>query len=428
MCGFEPKRVFQFFKTNPIMSYWRQAFTDWNTLFFEELRTIFRDLGVLIFFFIVPLGYPLLYTFIYTNEVVREVPIVVVDDCRSTQSREYVRHLDATPDVKVVSYAANMSEARKLIKHRDAYGAVYIPRDFSLRLHRGEQVKVSAYADMSGMLYYKSVLTANTNVSLALNAQIKLQRAGGATAEQQKVLEHPIAYEEVSLFNPQNGFATFLIPAVLILIIQQTLLLGVGMAAGTAREHNRFRNLVGFERQHTGLLRIVWSKSLPYLLVYIPISVYVLGVVPHLFRLNQIGNPFDMALFIVPFLIACIFFAMTVSVVIRHREACIVLIVFTSVPLLFISGISWPGSAVPPFWQAVSYLFPSTFGIRGFVAINNMGAPLADVREYWNMLWVQAVVYCFTTCVVYRVHIIRARRRTIDSWNSVKNSRRSVQS
>lgn len=111
----------------------------------------------------------------------------------------------------------------------------------------------------------------------------------------------------MSLFNPQNGFATFLIPAVLILIIQQTLLLGVGMAAGTAREHNRFRNLVGFERQHTGLLRIVWSKSLAYLLVYIPISVYVLGVVPHLFRLNQIGNPFDMALFIVPFLIACIF-------------------------------------------------------------------------------------------------------------------------
>lgn len=101
MCGFEPKRVFQFFKTNPIMSYWRQAFTDWNTLFFEELRTIFRDLGVLIFFFIVPLGYPLLYTFIYTNEVVREVPIVVVDDCRSTQSREYVRHLDATPTLKL---------------------------------------------------------------------------------------------------------------------------------------------------------------------------------------------------------------------------------------------------------------------------------------------------------------------------------------
>ena len=313
-----------------------------------------------------------------------------------------------------------MTEARRLIRDREAYGAVYVPRDFSRRLARGEQVNVSAYADMSGLLYYKSVLTANTNVSLAMNAQIKVKRAGGTTAEQDLVAEHPIAYEEVSLYNPQNGFATFLIPAVLILILQQTLLLGVGMAAGTAREQNRFRYLVPVDRRHTGLLRIVWSKSFAYLLIYIPLSVYVLGVVPHLFSLNQIGNPWEIALFIVPFLLACIFFAMTVSGFVRHREMCIVLIVFTSVPLLFISGLSWPGSAVPPVWKTISYLFPSTFGIHGFVAINNMGAHLVEVRSDWNMLWVQAVVYCFTTCVVYRTSILQSRRRVLDSWRERK--------
>ena len=263
-------------KLQRITAYWRQALSDWNYIFREELRTIVRDQGVLIFFFIVPLGYPLLYTFIYNAEVVREVPIAVVDDSRTAISREYVRHLDASPDVKVISHCANMSEAKSLIRHRDAYGIVRVPRDFSDRLMRGEQVSVSAYADMSGMLYYKSVLTANTNVSLAMNAQIKVQRAGGTTSEQDKVTEHPIAYEEVSLFNPQNGFATFLIPAVLILIIQQTLLLGVGMAAGTARETNRFHTLLPIERHHTGLLRIVQGKAFAYLLVYIPISVYVL--------------------------------------------------------------------------------------------------------------------------------------------------------
>lgn len=405
------------------MRYWRQALSDWNYIFIEELRTIFKDQGVLIFFFLVPLGYPLLYTFIYTGEVVRDVPVAVVDDCRSSQSREYLRHLDATPDVKIISYCANMQEAQQLIKHREAYGAVYIPRDFSRRLNRGEQVSVSAYADMSGMLYYKSVLTANTNVSLAMNAAIKVKRAGGTTTEQDLVAEHPIQYEEVSLYNPQGGFGTFLIPAVLILILQQTLLLGIGLAAGTAREQNRFRNLVPIERHHTGLLRIVWSKSLAYLLVYIPISLYVLGVVPRIFSLAQIGNPWDMVLFVIPFLIACIFFAMTVSAFVRNREMCIVLIVFTSVPLLFISGISWPGSAVPPVWKAISYVFPSTFGIRGFVAINNMGAPLADLRPEWNMLWVQAVIYCFTTCVVYRSSIINSRRKMIAIWSNMKAKR-----
>ncbi len=398
----------------------RQALSDLNHIFREELRTIVRDKGVIIFFFLVPIGYPLLYTFIYNNEVVRDVPVAVVDDCRSAQSREYLRHLDASPDVRIVSYCANMDEAKRLIKHRDAYGAVYIPCDFTQRINQGEQVYVSAYADMSGMLYYKSVLTANTNVSLAMNADIKVKRAGGTTAEQDELAQHPIKYEEVSIYNPQNGFATFLIPAVLVLIIQQTLLLGVGMAAGTAREHNRFRNLVSVEKHHRGLLRIVFGKGAAYFLVYIPLSVYVLAVVPHLFSLNQIGDPWQIACFIVPFLIASILFSMTVSAFVRHREMCIMLIVFTSVPLLFISGISWPGSAVPAFWKAVSYVFPSTFGVTGFVAMNNMGASLADVQPQWQMLWVQAAVYLFTTCAVYKASILRSRQRVLEAWKALK--------
>ena len=398
----------------------KQAFSDFNYIFVEELKTIIRDKGVIIFFFLVPLGYPLLYTFIYTNEVVREVPIAVVDNCRSAQSREYLRHLDASPDVRIISYCANMTEAKSLIKHRDAYGAVCIPRDFSEKLNRGEQVYVSAFADMSGMLYYKSVLTANTNVSLAMNANIKVKRSGGTTAQQDLVAEHPIQYEEVSIYNPQNGFATFLIPAVLILIIQQTLLLGVGMAAGTAREHNHFRNLVPVERHHRGLLRIVLGKGMAYLLVYIPLSVYILGIIPHMFHLNQIGNPWNILLFIMPFLIASVLFSMTVSAFVRHREMCIMLIVFTSVPLLFISGLSWPGSAVPSVWKAISYVFPSSFGINGFVAINNMGADLGDVKHDWYMLWVQAAIYLITTCAVYKASIIRSRQRNIEAWKAEK--------
>lgn len=406
------------------LSIWRQSLSDINYIFREELRTIIRDKGVIIFFFLVPLGYPLLYTFIYTNEVVRDVPVAVVDDCRSAQSREYIRHVDATPDVKIVSYCANMSEAKNMIKHRNAYGIIHIPNDFTSHLNKGEQVYVGAYADMSGMLYYKSVLTANTNVSLAMNANIKVKRAGGTTEQQDEVAEHPIKYEEVSIFNPQNGFATFLIPAVLILIIQQTLLLGIGMAAGTAREHNQFRDLVAVNKHHRGLLRIVLGKGLAYMLVYIPLCVYILAVVPHLFHLNQIGNPWHIACFTLPFLVASIFFAMTVSAFVRHREMCIMLIVFTSVPLLFISGISWPGSAVPYAWKAISYIFPSTFGIHGFVAINNMGASLADVEHDWYMLWVQTLVYIITTCTVYKASISNSRHHVIDAWKTLKYKRK----
>ncbi len=376
----------------------------------QEFRTTFRDQGVLISFVLVPLVYPLIYSFIYTNETIREVPTVVVDNSRSSLSREYLRKVDASPETSIVAYCADMEEAKLMLKDRKAYGIIYIPAHFSDDIVQGKQTQVSIFCDMSGLLYYKALLTANTNVSLAMNAAIKMERAGNTTARQDEITAYPIEYEDVAIFNPTNGFAAFLIPAVLILIIQQTLLLGIGLSAGTAREHNQFKDLVPINRHYNGTLRIVMGKGLSYFMVYSLVAVYILCVVPRLFSLNQIAIPGVLTLFTLPYLTACIFFAMTASIAIRNRETCMLLFVFTSVPLLFLSGISWPGSAMPSFWRYFSYLFPSTFGINGYVRINSMGATLNEVAFEYRALWMQTGIYFLTTCFVYRRQIIQSRK------------------
>lgn len=377
----------------------------------QEFRTTFRDQGVLIFFVLVPLVYPLIYSFIYTNETIREVPTVVVDNSRSSLSREYLRKVDASPETSIVAHCADMEEAKLMLKDRKAYGIIYIPAHFSDDIARGKQTQVSIFCDMSGLLYYKALLTANTNVSLAMNADIKMERAGNTTARQDEITAYPIEYEDVAIFNPTNGFAAFLIPAVLILIIQQTLLLGIGLSAGTAREQNRFKDLVPINRHYNGTLRIVMGKGLSYFMVYSLVAVYILCVVPRLFSLNQIAIPGVLTLFALPYLAACIFFAMTASIAIRNRETCMLLFVFTSVPLLFLSGISWPGAAMPEFWRYFSYIFPSTFGINGYVRINSMGATLNEVSFEYQALWIQTGIYFLTTCLVYRWQIIQSRKK-----------------
>ena len=382
----------------------------------QEFRTTFRDQGVLIFFVFVPLVYPLIYSFIYTNETIREVPTVVVDNSRSSLSREYLRKVDASPETSIVAHCADMEEAKLMLKDRKAYGIIYIPAHFSDDIARGKQTQVSIFCDMSGLLYYKALLTANTNVSLAMNADIKMKRAGNSTARQDEITAYPIEYEDVAIFNPTNGFAAFLIPAVLILIIQQTLLLGIGLSAGTAREQNRFKDLVPINRHYNGTLRIVMGKGLSYFMVYSLVAVYILCVVPRLFSLNQIAIPGVLTLFALPYLAACIFFAMTASIAIRNRETCMLLFVFTSVPLLFLSGISWPGAAMPEFWRYFSYIFPSTFGINGYVRINSMGATLNEVSFEYQALWIQTGIYFLTTCLVYRWQIIQSRKKGVISY------------
>ena len=387
----------------------------------QEFRTTFRDQGVLIFFVLVPIVYPLIYAFIYTNETIREVPAVAVDHSRTSLSREYLRKVDASPEVSIVTYCADMEEARLILKDRKAYGIIYIPSHFSDDIAQGKQTQVSLFCDMSGLLYYKSLLNTNTNVSLEMNADIKIQRTGNTTGRQDEITAYPIEYEDVTLFNPTSGFAAFLIPAVLVLIIQQTLLLGIGLSVGTAREHNRFKDLVPINRHYNGTLRIVMGKGLSYFMVYSLVAVYILCVVPRLFSLNQIPIPGVLTLFTLPYLTACIFFAMTASIAIRNRETCMLLFVFTSVPLLFLSGVSWPGAAMPAFWRYFSYIFPSTFGINGYVRINSMGATLHEVSFEYQALWLQTGIYFITTCLVYRWQIIRSRKHVIEEYKRRKS-------
>lgn len=399
---------------------WKESFEDWNYIFMNELQKIFKDQGVFIFCVLLPLAYPLLYTWIYNNEVVNDVPVVVVDDSHSATSREYIRKVDATSEVKIVAHAPDMMTARRLIEKRKVYGIMHVPRDFEKNILQKEQTFVSVFVDMSGLLYYKALVLSNTNVSLAMNADIRVKQRPNNSKVLNDLERQRIPYEQVDMFNPQVGFASFLIPAVLVLILQQALVLGIGLLAGTERDRNGFRELIPINRHYHGLLRIILGKAFAYLTVFIPNLFYVLGVVPHMFHLPQLASGIDIFLLMIPFLLAVIFFGMTVSVLIRQRESVFMIIVFTSVPLLFMTGISWPAPAIPTFWKYVSYLFPSTFGVNAYVGLNSLGATMADIQQEWYALWIQAFVYFGTTILVYRNTIRAARKRFVDNYERRK--------
>lgn len=389
-----------------------------------EMKKIFRDEGIVLFFIVVPLLYPLLYAVLYTPEVVRELPVTVVDNSNSSLSREYIRKVDATPDVFVAYKSTDLKTAQELMKATKVYGIIYIPEDFSKKITQAEeQAHVNIVADLGSLLYYKALLVANTDVSLEMNKEIKLQRLDNATEREAEIHAYPIDYEHITLFNPTSGFAAFLIPAVLILILHQTLILGVGLRAGTEREQSRFHHLVAIQKHHTGTLRMTLGKGLAYFMIYLLNTAYVLFIVPAIFRLPQIGHTLDILLFLLPFLIATVFFAMTLSAFVRNRETCVVLFVFTSVPLLFISGISWPESAISHFWTTISYLFPSTFGINGFVRLSSMGARLHQVNFEYTGLWLQAGIYFLTTFIVYRREIILSRKHVNKRIKQLKTDR-----
>ena len=401
-----------------------EGFLDVAYIWKREMKNVVKDQGVLIFFILVPLAYPLLYGFIYTEEVVREVPVIAVDEDHSALSREFIRKVNATPDVNIIAYSNDMEEAHQGLREHQARGILRIPSGFSLNINNinhWQQAHVDIYCDMSSMFYYKALYQSSTYVSLEMNKDIKIQRNSAiTTARDEEINTAPIDYEFVPMFNATIGYDGFLLPAVLILILQQTLVLGVGMAAGTAVEKNKFHSLVPFNKHYHGTMRIVLGKALCYIMIYALASLWILVCVPKFYNLPQIPQPTDLLWFVTAYVFAITFFAMTVSILVQGREKSIILFAFMSVPLLFISGISWPGIAIPTFWKVVSYLFPSTFGINGFVRMNTLSADLSQVANEYHTLWLQTGIYFIITCLVYRWQIITSKKRVIEEYRKLK--------
>jgi ABC-2 type transport system permease protein len=386
------------------------AIEDCCYIWAQEMKQVLRDEGVLIFFIIVPLVYPLLYSWIYNNEVVREVPVAVVDESHTSLSREFIRKCDASPDVSIKLYATDLDEAKSLVSRQIVKGIYLIPSDFATNINRMEQATISVYCDMSLMLTYKAIFQTAQAVTAHMCTELQTQLGGHYTAREEQISARPLDFDEVAVFNPAGGYGSFILPGVLILILQQTLVLGIGLSAGTARENDRYGNLIPISRHYQGIMRILTGKALCYFMVYAIMATYLTIVVPRLFGFVHLAHWDDLLLLMLPYLLACIFFGMTVSCLVRYRENVMLLTVFISVPLLFLTGLSWPQSSIPSVWQGVSWLFPSTFGIRAFVRMNSMGATLSDVTTEYRMLWVLAGFYFCIASIVYRHQVLLSRR------------------
>ena len=369
----------------------------------QEMLQVFRDEGVLMFLIIVPLGYPLLYSWIYNNESVHEVPVVVVDQSHTKLSRQFIRDCDSSSDVHVLFYAQDLDEAKSLVSRQLVKGIYLIPSDFASRIIRGEQGTISVYCDMSLMLAYKAVYQTAMVEATRLGAGLNVKRSGNYTKREDAITAQPLLVDDVAEFNPSGGYGSCVLPAVLMLILQQTLALGIGMSAGTARERNRNGQLIPDDDPHyRGAYRIVSGKALCYGMIAIVTSTYLALAIPRMFSFPHLAHQWDLILMMAPYILACIFFGMTVSCMVRYRENVMLIMVFVSVPLLFLTGVSWPQSSIPGAWQGVSWLFPSTFGVRAFMRVNSMGATIDQVLPEIRILWIQAAAYMGLACLVYR--------------------------
>lgn len=363
-------------------------------VFRREWSLIFSDIGAMIFFFALPVLYPIVYTLIYYPQVVTELPVAVVDNSRTEASRYLVRTAAASPSIAIYDYCADLNEAKRLFAENKVVAVMEIPADYARTIGRGEQAVVPVYFEMSLLLRYRALLSALSDLQLKVASDVtaaRIETVGATAAGMGGGL--PIQANSTFLGNPGQGFASFIMPGVFMLILQQSMVLGICLLRGTSNERRRRNRGYDPMAVRASVGATIWGKALCYVLLYIPATIYMVHILPEIFSLPHEYTVAPYALFILPYLLASAMFGMLVAGACTERESAFLVVVFTSLVFLFLSGLTWPRYAMPPFWKLLSDLVPATWGVEGFIRINSNGATLEESSRPFLWLWALTLGY-----------------------------------
>lgn len=389
---------------NLVKTYYKFKISFWNT-FSTEWNAIKNDKAVVGIFFSVAIIILVAYTYIYSKQVIKDVPVAVVNQDASKMSRDYTAMLNATEGTKVISIYTDLQEAKVAYYSKKVEGILIIPKNFEKNIRNGKQSYISTFSDASNMVFYKKVLgdISVINAYFSAGIAIKKQLAQGIPLDQAKQNHTPIQAISTSLFNTTSGYATYMIPMLTALIVQLVLLMGIGLLGGSRQEdiatHTNFPRLL----HKGGTIPVLLAKAFLYTAIFIVIIPIQIGIVYTLFSIPVRSSLFTIYLFLVPYIFSVVFLGITISSFFKRREDSILFLVLLSIPSLMLSGLSFPKEGFSAFYQLISKIIPSTPGITGFVKLTQMKASFIEVIHEWNHLWLLVIVYFILAAISLKI-------------------------
>ena len=359
----------------------------------EEFKALFSDSGALLLILFATMIYTVIYSLVYGSEVVRDVPIAVVDDDNTTMSRHLVSGVDGGPDTHVAYEVESMARAKGLFYEGEVFGILYIPDGDERSILAGEQANVGLVIDGSHLLMYSHIMKQGVADALTMGAEVEASRLmnEGVDVETIPSLVDPVAHDVNLLYNPSMGYGSFVMPSILIVIIQQTMIIGLALIAVRRRERggcNIVRPII-----------IVLSKMLVYIVVYGVILMIVLGVIWPIFSFPNMGDIGDVVTLLLIYIVCVTSLGLTLSHLFVRRESPLMLLLWSSVPVLLVAGVSYPYEALPDWLYAFGRLLPSSSAVNGFIEINSMGASLNDVATEINTLVILTIFYLLSAII-----------------------------
>ena len=377
-----------------------------------QFRRIFKDGGTILIMCIAVFLYGIFYMFPFSNHIVQDVPIAVVDQDNSSMSRQLIRNLNSNQLIKVADRPTTLVEAKESYYRNKINGSIIIPKDFEQDVKRGKSVKVTAYEDSTYLIVYKQIAAGiiQTVGDFSNKIEIATLMKLGLSKDMAIHVKSPFELVDMPLYNPIGSYQNYIVPLICLLILQQTMLIGSGMLGATIKEQiNGVKiwangQIVNYKADKVNEIsdnpiEIVLGKAFAYVSLYFIYALMFMYLFPTLLVYKMTFNP-SMFLILIPFLFCVAFLGQALVGLYTNRENSLMILIITSVPMIFEPGFVWPKESLPFLIKFIGFFVPTTPTSVGLVGINQMGASFCMVQSsFWHLLFL-TVLYFGCACKV----------------------------
>ncbi|MCL4102123.1 MULTISPECIES: ABC transporter permease [unclassified Fibrobacter] len=373
---------------------------------FAEWKLFYTDAAAVLLLVVAGILYAFYYPTPYMNQTVSKVPVAVVDMDHTVMSRQLTQMSASAQQIDVRYIFSDMREAEEALADEKIYGFMVIPKDMEKTLRNGGSVNVNVFTHGAYVMLHGNIGTAFTTCALTVGATTKVKRIAlgkKVPAAKAMAMRDPTPLSIQTLYNNTGSYSNYVVPSVLVLILQQTLVIGICVLGG-ARAHRKFRKKYREAAvENEKLPYRYFGRSLAYFLHYCSFILFYHFVVYNLFDFPRRGQLLPMIAFAVVFLFSTINFGMVLSQVFLRRETSMQIFLYMSIPILFLANFSWPSYLVPSWMVGLSALLPSTFAVPAWLSIQQRGADIYEASALLYPLALQAVFYMLLGLVLTRI-------------------------
>lgn len=342
----------------------------------REINRIAERKTIYLLSIILPIVIFLFISLIYKNGVLRNLPVAFYDADNSEISRLIIRSIDATASMEIAESLQSVEEIKKEFQKGNIQGAIYIPKGLEADLKSGKNSSVVLFKNTSNLIIgntiYKDGLTTIKTISGGI--LLKKLRSKGMYYNAAMNLVNPIRTETLPLYNPNYNYENYIIPGLLIALLQMIIMIAAVLIISSEFTHNTFPELQ--ELAGNNIAIILFGKSLPHLFIHIATVLGIIGIIFPLFNIPVTGSVFWTILFLIYFVITSFFVGILISSIFHEQLFATEVALFINTPAFIFSGFTFPLWGMPALHNYFAQIIPFTHFVTGFMKIYEMGAPV----------------------------------------------------